>query len=156
MDADADSTLPHLKAITQAVIGAAFEVSNTLGPGFLEKVYERALEHELKLRGRHTQRQAALRIHYKNPLVGDYVADLVVDHAVVVELKCVDALRQEHVAQCLNYLKATGLELALLLNFQTARRSSSCRMFAGGSRLISSAAICVYLRLILPSRFAHD
>jgi GxxExxY protein len=104
--------------LTGRVIGAAFEVSNTLGIGFLEKVYERALLRELALRGIRAEGQVALSVSYKGENVGLYVVDVMVEGELMVELKCVERLGDEHVAQCLNYLKAAGHSLCLLLNFQ--------------------------------------
>ena len=105
-------------ALTERIIGALFEVSNTLGSGFLEKVYERALLRELKLRGLAAVSQASFRVMYKGESVGEYFGDIVVEDAVVIELKCADRLASEHVAQCLNYLRASGKTLCLLVNFQ--------------------------------------
>jgi GxxExxY protein len=105
-------------ALTGKVIGAVFEVSNTLGAGFLEKVYERALMRELQLRGIRAQSQVPLTVSYKGQEVGQYIADLVVEDELIVELKCVKELATDHMAQCLNYLKASGRELCLLVNFQ--------------------------------------
>lgn len=104
--------------LTESVIGAAYEVSNTLGAGFLEKVYERALVTELALRGVAVHAQASYPVQYKGKLVGEYVPDLVVENQLIVELKCVDQFAPIHIAQCLSYLQASGLKLALLLNFQ--------------------------------------
>jgi len=106
------------RGLTERILGAAFEVVNTLGAGFLEKVYERALLHEFKLQGIHAVAQASYPVLYKGQRMGEYVADIVVEDTVVVELKCVDALGKEHMAQCLNYLRASGLEICLLINFQ--------------------------------------
>jgi len=100
------------------VIGAIFEVSNTLGAGFFEKVYERALLKELSLRGIRAASQVSLAVKYKGHPVGEYFADLVVEDVLVVELKCVDRLANEHTAQCINYLKASGRSLCLLVSFQ--------------------------------------
>ena len=111
----------QLNALAENVIGAAFEVGNVLGAGYLEKVYENALLHELTLRGVKAQNQGALRVMYKGVCVGDYFPDILVDNRLIVELKCCDALRPEHFAQCINYLRASGLALALLLNFQKPR-----------------------------------
>jgi GxxExxY protein len=111
----------HESKTLEAVIGAAYEVANHLGGGFLEKVYERSLEHECRLRGLTVRAQVRCPVRYKGRLVGDYVADLVVDGSVVVELKCVDAIAKPHVGQCLNYLKASGLRVALLVNFQRSK-----------------------------------
>ena len=102
----------------EGVVGAAYEVSNVLGAGFLEKVYERALARELGLRGVAVETQVPFPIVYKGQLVGDYVADLLVERQLIVELKCVEAFTNEHLAKCINYLKASGLRLALLINFQ--------------------------------------
>ena len=108
-------------ALTEAVLGSAFEVANILGVGFLEKVYERALIRELALRGLNAKAQVAFPVRYKGQYVGDYVADLVVEEKVIVELKCVEHFANEHLAQCINYLKASGLEVALLINFQKSK-----------------------------------
>jgi GxxExxY protein len=104
--------------LTEQIIGAAFEVSNTLGAGFLEKVYSRALLRELHLRGLAAVPEATFAISYKGQRVGNYFADIVVENRVIVELKCADHLAAEHIAQCLNYLHASGLHLCLLFNFQ--------------------------------------
>jgi GxxExxY protein len=109
------------EAAAYAVIGAAYEVSNVLGPGFLEKVYENALTNELRRRGHAVAQQQRLEVIYKGDVVGDYVPDLLVDHCLIVEIKCAKAFAPEHVAQTLNYLKATGHTLALLVNFQKPR-----------------------------------
>jgi len=110
-----------LNALFEEVVGAAYEVSNTLGAGFLEKVYERALAKELTLRGIPVRPQVPYQISYKGHAIAEYVADLVVDDRLLVELKCVNALAKEHLAQCLNYLKASNLPLALLINFQHSK-----------------------------------
>lgn len=107
--------------LSHAVLGAAFEVANTLGHGFLEAVYRRALLCELSGRGIPVCEEVAFPVHYKGETVGRYVADLVVDSRLIVELKCADALSPAHVAQVLNQLKASGLSAALLLNFGKPR-----------------------------------
>ena len=104
--------------LTEAVIGSAFEVANVLGPGFLERVYQRAMMRELALRGVSAKAQVSFQVCYKGNLIGDYVADLVVEEKLIVELKCVDRFANEHLAQCINYLKASNLGVALLINFQ--------------------------------------
>src|SRR5215471_3325932 len=104
--------------LTEAVIGSAFEVSNMLGPGFLEKVYERALIRELALRELRAKPQTVLPVCYKGQPVGDYIADLVVEGRLIVELKCVECFSKEHLAQCINYPKASELRVALLINLQ--------------------------------------
>jgi GxxExxY protein len=116
MDTDA-----HGSDLTEVIIGATFEVANVLGAGFLEKVYERALIRELALRGMDAKPQVSFPVSYKGQYLGEYVADLVVEQKVIVELKCVDHFANEHLAQCINYLKASGLRVALLINFQRPR-----------------------------------
>ena len=115
MDTDAHGLESEL---TETVIGSAFEIANVLGAGFLEKVYERALIRELALRGVSAKAQVSFPVCYKGKYVGEYLADLVVEEKVIVELKCVDRFANEHLAQCINYLKASGLRVALLINFQ--------------------------------------
>lgn len=105
-------------SLTERVLSAVFEVSNTLGTEFFEKVYERALLRELGLRGIRATGQASFPVIYKGHSVGDYLADILVEDVLVIELKCVDRLAGEHTAQCINYLRASGRTLCLLLNFQ--------------------------------------
>jgi GxxExxY protein len=108
-------------SLSDLIIGRAFAVSNTLGSGFLEKVYENALTHELRKAGLTVSQQYAVSVLYDGVVVGAYSADLLVEAAILVELKAVKALDAIHSAQCLNYLKATGLRLCLLLNFGNPR-----------------------------------
>jgi len=108
-------------SLTESVIGAVLEVSNTLGGGFLEKVYERALLRELTLRGLRTKAQVSFSVVYKGACIGEYYADILVENVLVVELKCVDRFAGEHTAQCLNYLKASGRSVCLLVNFQRSK-----------------------------------
>jgi len=114
MNADKD----QLDSLTERVLGAGFEVTNTLGAGFLEKVYQRALLTELALRGLRATVEASFTVTYKSHSVGEYFADLLVEDLLVVELKCVERLSSEHTAQCINYLRASGLTVCLLVNFQ--------------------------------------
>jgi len=107
-----------LNDITYAINGAVFEINNILGPGFLEKVYENALLVELKSRGLKVKSQVSITVSYKGEVVGDYTADLLVEDKVIVELKTVENLDRAHEAQLLNYLKATGLHVGLLVNFK--------------------------------------
>ena len=107
-----------LENLVEAVIGAAYEVSNVLGAGFLEKIYERAMIEELSLRGLRATAQAPFPVAYKGKYIGTYSADLVVEGRLLVEIKCVEQFSNEHLAQCINYLKASGLHLALLINFR--------------------------------------
>jgi GxxExxY protein len=110
-----------LDSLIETVVGAAYEVANTLGNGFLEKVYERAMLSELGLRGLNVRSHAAFPVTYKGNPVDDYFADLLVEDRLIVELKCVESFSKEHVAQCINYLKASGKRIALMINFQKPR-----------------------------------
>jgi GxxExxY protein len=103
--------------ITDRIIGAFYSVYNTLGYGFLEKVYENALTVELGNRGLHVLRQAPIKVYYAEQLVGEYFADLLIESTVIAELKAVEMIHPQHKAQLLNYLKATEIEVGLLLNF---------------------------------------
>jgi GxxExxY protein len=113
--------VPLNEGLSERVIGAVFEVANTLGAGFLEKVYERALVKELRLRGMRVEAQVSLDVMYKGESVGAYFADMVVEDVLVVELKCAERLGPDHMAQCLNYLRASGRNVCLLVNFQNPR-----------------------------------
>jgi len=115
MDTDARRIL--LDEITRKIIGCAYTVSNSLGSGFLEKVYENALTHELRKAGLQVVQQFGTPVFYDGVVVGDYIADLLVEQFVLVELKAAKALDDIHMAQCMNYLKATGFHVCLLLNF---------------------------------------
>jgi len=108
----------EINDLTYRINGAIFEVSRTLGAGFLEKVYEKALLIELSERGLKAESQAPIMISYKEHSVGEYFADILVCDKVIIELKCVDNLSKFHEAQILNYLKATGLQIGILVNFK--------------------------------------
>lgn len=110
-----------MRLMTEKVIGCAFTVSNTLGCGFLEKVYENALAHELRKAGLKTEQQHGIVVYYDGQVVGEYVADLLVEGGLLIELKAVRELDDIHLAQCLNYLRATHLHLCLLMNFAKPR-----------------------------------
>jgi GxxExxY protein len=110
-----------LESLVETVVGAAYEVSNVLGAGFLEKIYERALIEELSLRGLRVKPQAPFPVAYKGKHIGTYSADLLVEDRLLVEVKCVEHFSNEHLAQCINYLKASGLHLALLINFRHSK-----------------------------------
>ena len=110
-----------LNDLSARIIGCAFIVANTLGSGFLEKVYENALAHELRKAGIDAIQQHDITVLYDGVTVGWYMADLLVGDSVLVELKAVNPLTAVHGAQCLNYLKATGLTLCLLFNFGSPR-----------------------------------
>jgi GxxExxY protein len=103
--------------LTGKIIGAFYVVYNALGHGFLEKVYENALLLELRKLGLRAEQQKRVPVFYDEQLVGDYFADIIVENAVVLELKAADAIAPEHEAQLINYLKGTEIEVGLLLNF---------------------------------------
>ncbi len=107
-----------LNEITYKINGAVFEVNKILGPGFLEKVYENALLLELQERTLKVESQAPIKVLYRGAIVGEYFADLLVEQRVIIELKAVERIQKVHEAQLLNYLKATGLQLGLLVNFR--------------------------------------
>ena len=103
--------------LTERIIGCAYQVANTLGHGFLEKVYENALMLELGRASLKAEQQAPIDVLYEGVLVGKFAADILVEDRVIVELKCVKEFSNVHLAQCLNYLKATGFKTCLLINF---------------------------------------
>lgn len=105
------------KEMTAEIINSFYKVYNTLGYGFLEKVYENALSIELKKKGLNCKRQKPITVFYENEIVGEYFADLIVNDEIIIELKAYETLIEEHEIQVVNYLKATKIEVALLLNF---------------------------------------
>ena len=110
-----------LDRITETVIGCAHQVSNILGVGFLEKVYENALVIELHHAGLDVTQQRRIEVRYREIPVGDFVADIVVQDRVIIEVKAIKTLEEIHYAQCLNYLRGTNLHECLLVNFGTPR-----------------------------------
>ena len=111
----------YYNSLTEQIIGCAYSVANVLGEGFLEKVYENALAHELEKTGLKVSRQESVKVFYDGIVVGDYFVDLIVDEEIIIELKAVKNIDNSHLAQCINYLKATGKKLALLINFGNSR-----------------------------------
>jgi len=109
------------QALTERIIGCAMRVHSTLGPGFLESVYRRALEHGLRKAGLNVEAEKPITVIYDGVPVGDFVADLIVENRVMLELKSVQALVLPHEVQLVNYLTATGIEVGLLLNFDRER-----------------------------------
>jgi len=107
----------EINILTGRIIRCYYNVYNTLGYGFLEKVYENSLLLELKNLKLHGRSQVSLKVNYKENLVGHYVADIIVEDLIIIEVKAAEALCEEHEAQLLNYLRATGIEYGLLLNF---------------------------------------
>jgi len=114
---DLNERREELDLITEKIIGCAYTVISTLGCGFLEKVYENALFHEISKAGLEVSRQHGIQVVYDGIIVGDYIADLLVEGRILVELKAVKTLDDIHRAQCMNYLKATGHNVCLLINF---------------------------------------
>ncbi len=105
--------------LSDTILKIYFEVYNELGYGFLEKVYQNAMYFELKSQGYKVEAQKQIKVYYKSQLVGDYFADLLIEDSIILELKACECLMDEHKAQLLNYLKATEVEIGLLLNFGT-------------------------------------
>ncbi len=116
-----EERLEKINQITEKIIGCAFAVANTLGVGFLEKVYENALAHELTNKGLCVDQQRPVDVYYQDKVVVVYVADLVVEDCVPVELKAAKALDEAHRSQCINHLRATGYRIGLLINFGTPK-----------------------------------
>jgi GxxExxY protein len=108
----------EINDITYTINGAAFEVNRVLGSGFLEKVYENAFLVELKERGLSAESQIPVKVFYKKKVVGEYIIDVLVEKKVIVELKTVEKFDNVHEAQLMNYLKASGIQVGLLINFK--------------------------------------
>ena len=106
--------------ITEKIIGASYKVHNTLGYGFLEKVYQNSLSIELRSLDLEVDVEKPIKVLYNGEIVGNYVADIVVEDKVIVEIKAVKELSGIHEVQLVNYLKATGIEVGLLINFGTS------------------------------------
>jgi GxxExxY protein len=111
----------YSEELTEKIIGCAYAVANALGNGFLEKVYENALAHELRKEGLHVEQQRAIPVYYVQVVVGEYLMDLLIEGSVLVELKAIKGIEDIHKAQCIHCLKATGLTLCLLINFGTPK-----------------------------------
>ena len=107
----------EVNEVTEKIIGCVYKVSNTLGGGFLEKVYENASMIEVGKTGLDVRQQYPIEVKYDGVIVGEFFADLLVANLVLVEFKAVKLLEDVHTAQCLNYLRATGLPVCLLINF---------------------------------------
>lgn len=127
------------KELTERLLGIAFKIHNKLGFGFLEKIYENALTYEFKKEGISFEKQKTLQVWYEDIIIGDYVADVVVEDKIILEIKAVKELNSTFEAQLLNYLKATGLKIGYLLNFGKSRVEYK--------RIILSVFICVHLWL---------
>ncbi len=109
------------KVLSYEIVNAAFEVHNVLGPGFLESIYEEGMAVELSTRGHKVERQVRISVNYKSRKIGEHVLDLVVDGRIILEIKAVSAIAPIHKEQALSYLKATGYQLAMVINFGAAR-----------------------------------
>ena len=118
---DTDKNQLAEAAITEKIIGCAYTVSNALGAGFLEKVYENALAIELRKTKLQFKQQAPINVTYDSIIVGEFVSDIIVESMVLVELKASKTIDDAHLAQCLNYLKATNIRFGLIINFGKPR-----------------------------------
>lgn len=107
----------RFKDLTESIIGAAFKVHNELGGGFLEKVYRKSLVIELNELGMGVEEEHPIKVYYRGILVGEYIADIIVEDKVIIELKAVRNIAPIHEVQLVNYLKATGIEVGLVINF---------------------------------------
>ena len=116
-----DNSIVSINSITEKIIGCSYTISNTLGCGFLEKVYENALAYELRKSGLIVSQQHLIKVFYEGIIVGEYIADLFVNNSVIVEVKANKGLEESQIAQCLNYLKATKQKIGLLINFGKPR-----------------------------------
>lgn len=117
MQGEGQRLLLRHEEITRKIIEACYEVANELGAGFLESVYEKALLVAVEEKGLRAESQVPLKVAFRGRKVGEFYADVVVEGKVVVEVKAVKKLLSEHQAQVINYLKATGMEVGLLVNF---------------------------------------
>lgn len=106
-----------LKDLTEKIIGSAFKVHNTLGSGFIEKVYENALVEELRIKGHIVEQQKHINVNYNEKSVGEFIVDVIVDNAVLLEIKAVKKLEDSFHSKLLNYLKANNFQVGLLINF---------------------------------------
>lgn len=105
------------KEISKPILKVFYDVYNQLGYGFLEKVYQNAMYFELKSQGYKVEAQKQIKVYFRNQLVGEFYADLLIEDAIIVELKACEHLVNSHIAQLMNYLKATQIEIGLVLNF---------------------------------------
>lgn len=116
-----EEELEEMNAISGRVLGCAIKVAKVLRPGYFEKVYENALVYEMRKQGLSVETQVRLDVWYEDIVVGQFVADVVVEGMVLLELKMADAICNAHISQALNYLTTTGLPLCLILNFGTSK-----------------------------------
>ncbi len=135
MNQEAGRIYPE-QALTEKILEAAFAVHNALGAGFLEKVYANALALELRCQGLSCKQEVPLKVRYKDAVVGDYLADLVVERRVLLELKACAALDPIHEAQIMNYLRASSLQVGLLMNFGRPKLQYRRFVFICGSKTV--------------------
>jgi GxxExxY protein len=126
------------KELSYTIMQAAFEVHNTLGPGFPEKIYEEAMARELPARGVEIERQKRVVVKYKGEPLGEFFLDNVANKRVILEYKAVSEIARIHEQQALSYLKATGLELAIVINFGAERVQSSRVVYTKGKAKMPS------------------
>jgi GxxExxY protein len=121
------------QALTEKIIGCGMTVHSALGPGFLESVYQKALEHELRKAGLQIESNKVINVRYDGVLVGEFLSDMLVEEKVLIELKATQCLVSAHEVQLVNYLTATGIAIGLLLNFGAARLDfkRKCRTLRG-------------------------
>ena len=117
------------KELSYLIMQAAFEVHNALGPGFPEAIYEEAMNRELARRGVNLERQKRVMVFYKDEPIGEFILDNIANARVILEYKAVTEIAKIHEQQALSYLKATGLALAIVINFGAARVQSSCVVY---------------------------
>ena len=130
-----------LNALTEKIIGCAFRVGSKLGCGFLEKCYENALVYELRKLGLRVEQQVPLKVWYDDTVVGEYIADVLVEGVILVELKAIQGLEPVHSAICINYLAATKLPLCLLINF--GRRVDVKRIAGAALTAFTSSSVSI-------------
>jgi GxxExxY protein len=121
---------PELNRWTNGILACGFEVHSEVGPGYLESIYQNAMEHELRLRGIPYQQQFPVCVRYKGVVVGEGKIDLIVAGKIIVEIKCVEAITSVQVAQAISYLRATGLRVCLIINFTVKRLKDGIRRVA--------------------------
>ena len=131
------------EALTRSIIGCAYKVHNTLGSGFLEKVYQSALCIELRKLGLQVVEQEPIKVIYEGQIVGEYYADLLVEGRVIVEIKAADELARAHEVQLVNYLSATDIEVGLLINFASSVKVRKFRDYVRPTQTTAQADIGV-------------
>lgn len=129
------------KELSYLIMQTAFDIHNTLGPGFPEAIYEEAMNRELVRRGFKLERQKRAKVFYKEEEIGEFILDTVVNERVILEYKAVTEIAKLHEQQALSYLKATGLELAIVINFGSGRVQSSRVVYKNGKAAFPSRPV---------------